>query len=182
LPRGVEDLLFALLAKVPADRPASAPDVVSALAPFRAATTTGHGRRSSQPARSALRSEAIHRATTAAGLSERARSRGRDDGPPPGGSPPLAARPAPAAASRLDTAQLVLGATAPRREVPTWLALVAILVVSAGAGLGTYAARLRASGLGGAVHVAPPPPPTAAASERASTGVARAGETTSRGR
>jgi serine/threonine-protein kinase len=37
IPRGVEELLFGLLEKAPADRPATAADVIAKLAPFRAA-------------------------------------------------------------------------------------------------------------------------------------------------
>ncbi len=130
LPRGVEELVFAMLAKAPVDRPASARDVVSALAPFRAAVTT-----TTQPVRAPARASRPSVEVTRA--------------PPPAKSGTLHSGSAPPerAAAKLDTALLVMEKR-PAREIPTWVALAAIVVLSLAAGLGTYAARLRASGIG----------------------------------
>ena len=153
LPRGVEELLFSLLEKAPADRPSSARDVVAALAPFRAAAapaTARTGGLASRPGRAA-RHEAVtsHGGPSSPPRASVVEERPEARSPGAGGTLHSGATPP---APRLDTAQLVLAGSvaAPRtrREVPTWLALVAIVVLSAAAGLGTYVARLRASGIG----------------------------------
>lgn len=122
LPRGVEELLFALLAKKPDDRPASSRVVVERLSLFRAAAAP------TEPVSLAPTTPRMPNAPT----------------PTPGAAPSLVPV-APAPPQRLDTVA-VLGTPAHKptpRDVPTWLALVAIVALSLVAGLTTYVVRIR---------------------------------------
>lgn len=110
LPRGVEELLFAMLEKKPEDRPSSAREVSERLAPFRAASG----------------------ASRAAGADDAAP---RDDSD---GEAPRRER------ARTGAVAQVAGASG-AREVPTWLAILAIVALSLAAGTTTYLVRLKAA-------------------------------------
>jgi eukaryotic-like serine/threonine-protein kinase len=129
LPRGIEELLFALLEKKPEHRPSSAREVTDRLAPFRSAVA-GPAARPSRP---------------------------RDTAPPP--TPRMASAPVVSSREprgdtltsapervkpRTDTIALV-DAAARSREVPTWLAVVAIVLLSLVAGMTTYLVRLKSN-------------------------------------
>jgi eukaryotic-like serine/threonine-protein kinase len=125
LPRGVEELVFALLEKAPDARPKTATDVASQLAPFRPAEGRGP------------RTQRMGRASAPA-------SAPKDDAPNPTreprtSNPTSAERPA---APKLDTVALVEKATAPK-EIPTALAILVIVALSLVAGLATYVVRAR---------------------------------------
>jgi serine/threonine protein kinase len=147
LPRGVEDMLFAMLEKKPESRPASAREVSERLSLFRAAggpaaapraRTTSSSKlpeQSSSPARISAPPETPRMAdapardskTGAAGTSETK----------PEGAKRAGDRP------RTDTIALVEANASRSREVPTWLALVAIAALSLAAGMTTYLVRLK---------------------------------------
>ncbi|MDF2693406.1 MAG: Serine/threonine protein kinase PrkC, regulator of stationary phase [Labilithrix sp.] len=170
LPRGVEDLLFAMLEKKAEDRPASAREVAERLSLFRAAGTGARPARSA-PSRSTARTSTPPRISerpaspprenaggdtrqsnrdVVAARHERARDRDRDEAAP---------RP------RTDTVALVEANASRAREVPTWLALIAIVALSLLAGMTTYLVRLK---------MAPDTPPVATASaDEASPGSRR---------
>jgi hypothetical protein len=131
LPRGVEDLLFSMLEKKPDARPPSARDVSERLAPFRSAVAAPRP------------------------------SRPRETAPPP--TPRMAHAPAPvpnaprtdtamsarpdagAMKPRTDTVALVDASAAKGRELPTWLAVIAIVLLSLVAGMATYLVRLKSN-------------------------------------
>jgi eukaryotic-like serine/threonine-protein kinase len=122
LPRGVEEAMFALLEKSPANRPSTASDVIARLAAFRPAgdrAPRSRERRSTpQPARvDAPREDA---------------PRAREPSKPP-------VAPAP---PKLDTIALVEKGTAPK-EIPTMLAILVIVALSLVAGFTTYVFRAR---------------------------------------
>jgi serine/threonine-protein kinase len=120
LPRAVEDLLFALLAKKPENRPASAAEVVAALEPLRTGKRARKTTRTSEP-----KVESKPQTPRSAAQS---------------GDTLHSKDPAP----RTDTIALVQNARKPR-EVPTWAAIVAIVVLSLAAGLTTYFVKLKVS-------------------------------------
>jgi serine/threonine protein kinase len=129
LPRGVEEIVFALLEKEPGDRPSSAKEVIARLAPLRPA------------------SDRVSRITSGARVSDT----------PPSPAPPRdgdtlhspSSRPS---RPRTDTIALVERATAPR-EVSTAMALVLIAALSIIAGLTTYVVRVHSASI---ASTAPP--------------------------
>ncbi len=148
LPRGVEDLLFSLLEKSPADRPADAAAVVTALTPFRAAdpaprrTRTGltaHGTSKKEPVRdtpddgeraegSGTLHSTPHKKSASTGDAPREPRESRD------------AREKSAPKKRLDTVALVESAPE-ARDISTSKALLLILGLSVFAGVATYVVR-----------------------------------------
>ena len=173
LPRGVEDLLFAMLEKKPDDRPASAREVVERLSMFRAASDAAPGR----PSRAGVPRAASASSTSNASRSEDAPNTARMANAPAGGRAPSspsagagaasragdtnlsaeangARRPSGDAAAekparpRTDTVALVEQNAARPREVPTWLAVVAIVALSLVAGMTTYLVRMKTTGDG----------------------------------
>jgi eukaryotic-like serine/threonine-protein kinase len=171
LPRGVEDMLFSMLEKKAENRPASARDVSERLGLFRAA---GHGE--SRGGRTSRSSSASPRGTSSrsGSVDERVSA------PPP--TPRMANapdRPEPSVRKendaiapsrdeakknrpRTDTIALVEANASKAREVPTWLAVVAIVALSLVAGMTTYLVRLKTTGDGSTA-------PTASADSRATT-------------
>jgi serine/threonine-protein kinase len=155
LPQGVEDVIFALLAKAPKDRPASGAEVVRALAPFRPrgrGTTKGSslGKTSSTSTATVQVAEAAPKEpepdAKAEAKAEAKPARKAD------------AEPEPAPQPKTDTIALVEKATAPR-EISTGLALLLIVALSLVAGLATYVVRARTG--------APQDPPLTTASAAA---------------
>lgn len=138
LPRGVEDLLFAMLEKKPDDRPASAREVTERLSIFRSAAAPsprGRTARMTDPPPTPRMTNAPEVPARASRPSGDTKHSERSLVPAPA---PMPAPPAP----RADTVALVAGGSSPR-EIPTWLAVAAILLLSAVAGLTTYLVRLR---------------------------------------
>jgi eukaryotic-like serine/threonine-protein kinase len=126
LPRGVEDMLFAMLEKKPDARPSSAREITDRLSLFRAALDA-----SPAPARPSRTTDTRH-----SGVPKPKTT--RDDKP---ATPP-----------RTDTVALVEQNASRPGEVPTWLAVIAIVALSLAAGMTTYLIRMRIS--------APPDPST----------------------
>ncbi len=161
LPRGVEELLFAMLEKAAQDRPPSAREVATRLSLFRAAGAAP-ARRESRPSRSrvaASPSSTEPRSSTAPGTPRAKRSgdtlgsfSSDDDGEETAarnGDPRKSSTGDERAKDRkprTDTVALVQGASQKAREVPTWLALVAIGALSVACGLATYVVRLKTAG------------------------------------
>jgi serine/threonine-protein kinase len=154
LPSGVEELVFALLEKEPARRPTSAAEVGQRLAPFRPARRARTGATSAvaappAPAAASGASPAMGAPATGAprpGLTGNAASLHRPvgsstPGPTPGSAGTArSGEPVP----RTDTIALVEKATRREgRELPTWVALVAVAALSIVAGLATYLIRMR---------------------------------------
>src|SRR5690606_2099144 len=122
LPRGVEDLLFSMLEKKPDDRPSSAREIVEKLSMFRAA-----GDAPARPARARTRpaTQPTDR------VSEPPATRRTSDAPaaaPPRTDTMTSGAPAPSP-PRTDTVALVEANANKPREVPTWLAIVAIVAL-----------------------------------------------------
>ena len=150
LPRGVEDMLYAMLEKKAENRPSSAREVSERLGLFRAAGAA-------TPARSRPNS------TEKTGASAAEDRKDRMSAPPP--TPRMASapeRPGDVAADasrpdrasapspknerpRTDTIALVEANANKPREVPTWLAVIAIVALSLVAGMTTYLVRLKTS-------------------------------------
>ena len=155
LPRGVEDLLFSMLEKKADDRPSSAREIVEKLSMFRAASDAAPARPSRGGPPRASRSSAREEAPPATPRMANAPlpapgSDGRTGDTRHSGAPqkaPLAAHvPAddkPAARPRTDTVALVEQNASMPREVPTWLAVIAIVALSMVAGMTTYLVRLK---------------------------------------
>jgi serine/threonine-protein kinase len=127
LPRGVEDLLFALLAKKADQRPASAADVLAALEPLRT------GKR--------VRKRTTSVPDSAKPTTEKTEERSSRPSKAPRSGDTLHSKEAP---PRTDTIALVKNARIPR-EVPTWAAVIAIVVMSLAAGTATYVIRAKSS-------------------------------------
>jgi eukaryotic-like serine/threonine-protein kinase len=157
LPRGVEDLLFAMLEKKPDDRPASSREVTEKLSLFRAASekpgaarpSRGGPPRASRPSSDAA-PQTPRMANAPPGPADRDGRTGdtRHSGTPKRNteeSAPLAEE-KPAARPRTDTIALVEQNSSRPREVPTWLAIVAIVALSLVAGMTTYLVRLKTAG------------------------------------
>jgi serine/threonine-protein kinase len=141
LPRGVEELLFAMLEKKPDARPPSAREVIDRLSPFRSAVS------SSPPPASPRTNTAPLRPASPAPAPVPA--------PVLGPASAVAHAPAP---PRTDTVAVALAA-AKSPEVPTWIAVVAIVALSLVAGMTTYLVRLRTT-------EGTPPPATAIATPK----------------
>lgn len=170
MPGGIEDLLFALLEKAPADRPASASEVTEALAPFRTAerrgrrASTAHGARVSRPASSAAQrpeaadsdggsaeARADDASTSAASADDGAEGAGRGGGR--SGDTLHSAPPRKRAKSKSDEGEPRVVGKAPRldtvalversgeREIPLGRALLVILGLSLFTGVATYMIR-----------------------------------------
>jgi serine/threonine-protein kinase len=176
LPRGVEEVLFAMLEKKPEDRPASARVVTERLGLFRAAASGA----SSSPSRSrAARAKSGERASAPeAPRSSGASEPSRDERARPGdGDTKPSARDGARAERadareerpRTDTVALVKRGSDKSREVPTWLAVVAIVALSLVAGMTTYLFRLKTASDA-------PPAPTATADGRGEAPTVGAGE------
>lgn len=123
LPKGVERMLFSMLAKKPADRPDSATAIIKALEPFATADRPTSAGVSAAPA------AAIPPRSSAEATSEA----------------PRAVVSTPKAPARSDTIALLERASAPR-QIPTGLAVLLLVVACAAAGLGTYLIRSGSSG------------------------------------
>ena len=136
LPRGVEEVMFALLQKSPAERPKNAREVIASLAPFRPAQTALRGGPPSRERRSVPEPPRPEE-----------EPRAREPSKPPAPPPP-----------KLDTIALVEKGTAPK-EIPTLLAILVIVALSLVAGFATYIVRARS---GPSVE----PPGTATASAK----------------
>jgi len=164
LPRGVEDLLFSMLEKKPADRPDSARAVVEKLSLFRAAGGGDQARASkARPSRGDTAPSAARESNAARGSSAPREPNGpttdRMLGAPqnpdartgntmhsgPGRKTDDARQDRPER-PRTDTVALVEKNASKPREVPTWLAIVAIVALSLVAGMTTYLVRLRTAG------------------------------------
>jgi serine/threonine protein kinase len=175
LPRGVEDLLFAMLEKKPDDRPSSAREIVERLSIFRAASDAAPGRPSRAGAPRVSRSDAAPHTPRMAnapandraaagngrngdtlsagqggGANVAPRASGASGGAGSGGAGASRADDKPAARPRTDTVALVEQNSARSREVPTWLAVVAIVALSLVAGMTTYLVRMRTTADSGA--------------------------------
>ena len=148
LPRGVEDMLFAMLEKKPEARPASAREIADRLSLFRAAS--GVAATSARPSRSTASTASTTPTTRepsapppaprmANGPEERASGEKAPSQREPRreSTRPKDDRP------RTDTIALVEANASKAREVPTWLAIVAIVALSLVAGMTTYLVRLR---------------------------------------
>lgn len=171
LPRGVEDLLFSMIEKSADDRPSSAREIVEKLSMFRTGTEVA------RPARAQRSTRHSNPTTTPADDGARV-SRAPDPSPRTGGdtqhSGGVPKAEAPKEKPRTDTVALVEqnAARAGRvgmKEVPTWLAVVAIVALSLVAGMTTYLVRLRMTADGS-------PPTTTSASitkDSAKEGAAR---------
>jgi eukaryotic-like serine/threonine-protein kinase len=171
LPRGVEDLLFAMLEKKPGDRPSSAREITDRLGLFRAAGTGATERRSSRSPSRPSKGRDADRVSAAPPTPRMANAPDRPEessanrsgdtmqsGRASGESKPADAAPK-APLPRTDTIALVEANANKSREVPTWLAIVAIALLSLVAGMTTYLVRLKTSGDG-------PPAPTVSADAR----------------
>jgi serine/threonine-protein kinase len=142
LPRGVEDILFAMLEKKPDARPRSAREIVERLSLFRAASDVAPGA-ARTTATTPRPSRDVAPLTPRMQNAPAAPSRGgdtRQSALPE--QRELAAPPRP----RTDTVALVEQNASRPREVPTWLAVVAIVALSLVAGMTTYLVRMRSSG------------------------------------
>lgn len=143
LPRGVEDLLFAMIEKNPDDRPGSAREIVEKLSLFRTGTEVA------RPARAPRTSRNSSPTATPGSVEPSSPPAARPSGDTQhsSGTPKAAVeekekREKP----RTDTVALVEQNAARRvgpKEVPTWLAVVAIVALSLVAGMTTYLVRLR---------------------------------------
>ncbi|MBX3204266.1 MAG: protein kinase [Labilithrix sp.] len=183
LPRGVEDMLFAMLEKKAEDRPSSAREVSERLGLFRAAggaaSTSGRPSRArasrggdeprvSAPPPTPRMATAPERPEDerASGSASDTKpssdgSRRESDGARRGSS---AGRPGSEASRerpRTDTIALVEANASKSRELPTWLAVIAIVALSLVAGMTTYLVRLKTAGDA-------PPAATASADGRSS--------------
>jgi serine/threonine-protein kinase len=187
LPRGVEDLLFAMLEKSAGDRPESAREVIDKLSMFRTSASAPAQNRPARASRSGPRTTREGARGRDAGEAREGDGGDRDGAPDtsrmanaparPGGpsgdtmhsgkSAARASGGAGAGASdrasgegggagdargsragerpRTDTIALVEQNAKKPREVPTWLAIVAIVAISLVAGMTTYLVRLRAA-------------------------------------
>ena len=177
LPRGVEDMLFALLEKKPEDRPSSAREVTERLSLFRAASGTSPSTssrpsgsrswkeepRASAPPPTPRTANAPERASEerASGSCEATKRSERDREGPNDERP------------RTDTIALVEANAAKPREVPTWLAVIAIVALSLVAGMTTYIVRLKTAS-------DTPPAATASAETRDAKGLGPEGSSASK--
>ena len=153
LPRGVEEMLFAMLEKKPENRPSSARDVIERLGLFRAAGGDAPARASASPRRPARES-----APPATPRTESAPDKPKGDTKPSNPAAKARVEEEKKDKPRTDTVALVAANAQKTRDVPTWLAIVAIVALSLVAGMTTYLVRLKATSAPDA-----PPPATASA-------------------
>jgi serine/threonine-protein kinase len=142
LPRGVEELVAALLEKAPEDRPYLAEDVVARLAPFQPAAPVA-GRPTERVPREATRAK--EEPATAQPSSKRA-------------GEPAKAKPE-AASPRADTVEII-DRVAPRGELSGRAGAAIVVGLSIAAGVAAYAARAsedRAEVRPAVTRAAPPP-------------------------
>jgi serine/threonine-protein kinase len=170
LPRGVEALLFSMLEKKADDRPTSAREVSDRLSLFRAAggvPSAPKGSSSSRPrspvpsappATPRMANAPEERGHRSSGDTVHSSSAARRE--PISDTKDANARP------RTDTIALVQESANKAREVPTWLAVVAIALLSLVAGMTTYLVRLRST-------ADALPPPTATADARGAKAIGR---------
>ncbi|MFO0736183.1 MAG: serine/threonine-protein kinase [Labilithrix sp.] len=140
LPRGVEDLLYAMLEKKPADRPANAREVLDKLSMFRAAGSSAGTRRpktQTAPMSAAPKQDERISATPARVSTSGDTKPSQREAPEP--EPKKEERP------RQDTIAIVEANAKKGAEVPTWLAVAAIVLLSLVAGMTTYLVRLRSN-------------------------------------
>ncbi|HVV83881.1 MAG TPA: hypothetical protein VHE35_12490, partial [Kofleriaceae bacterium] len=166
LPRGVERVMMKMLAKAPADRPASAQEVLAALEPF---VTAGDGAAAGAAATGAARTGAGAAAAAGLGLSSTAAMPVAPILTPSGSRPDMKA-----AAPRLDTIALVDRASGPR-QVSTGRAIAIVAALCVATAAVTYGVRSR-------WHAAAKPaaavaPAVAAPAVGAATGAATEGPT-----
>ncbi len=133
LPRGVEELVYALLEKAPDARPKTAVEVAAQLQPFRPAE--GRVPRTSRMGRPSAPSDGP-RTDPLPGVARVSRE------PREASRPSSSEAERPAASPKLDTVALVEKATAPK-EIPTLIAVLVIVALSLVAGLATYVVRAR---------------------------------------
>lgn len=177
LPRGVEDMLFSMLEKKPEDRPSSAREVSERLGLFRAASGAVTGGRSRGGSQSASKARSSSSQPSSSDEERRSsppptrRDRPSDGRGKPAGDTTHSSRPpareraddAPKKERpRTDTIALVEANANKAREVPTWLAVIAIVALSLVAGMTTYLVRLKTT-------TSDAPPATASADGRATT-------------
>jgi serine/threonine-protein kinase len=147
LPRGVEDMLFSLLEKKAEDRPASAREVAERLGLFRAAGTGGVSSRPSRSRSPSIRAEERASAApprfSADRPSEEHRKSSDDVARPESASARRESDESKKERSRTDTIALVEANARKAHEVPTWLAVIAIIALSLVAGMTTYLVRLK---------------------------------------
>ncbi len=156
LPRGVEELLFGLLEKAPADRPADAAEVIAKLAPFRAAEPAP--RRSRARATPAPSSVTPSSSSSDEGAAAEDATEEKQSGAKGGGdtlhSTPHKAKKSSGSGSgsakekpavRLDTIQLV-ERSGEGRDLSTGKAVLVILGLSIFAGVATYMVRAQGKG------------------------------------
>jgi serine/threonine-protein kinase len=148
LPRGVEDLLFAMLQKKPDDRPASAREVLDRLSMFRSAGATT-GRTTAVPKSTPKSAPVTPKTDTMPSATP------KKDAPP----------------VRQDTIAIVEANAKKPTEVPTWLAVAAIVLLSLVAGMTTYLVRLKGSDAGPAASTTT----TSAGSPKAASSVSTSG-------
>ena len=147
LPRGVEDLLYAMLEKKPDDRPVNAREVLDKLSMFRSAgASAGSARKpKTQTAPMSGRPRQDERVSATPAREGRASS---SDTKPSHREPSVPA-PAPEAKKderpRHDTIAIVEANAKKGTEVPTWLAVAAIVLLSLVAGMTTYLVRLKSN-------------------------------------
>ena len=142
LPRGVEDLLFSMLEKKPDARPASAREVAERLSMFRSAaapvprtSSGGRARETVSPATPRMANAPAPPPREGGGMKHSGRELVPSNGPAPTRAP----------APRTDTIALVEANASRAKEVPTWVALAAIVLLSLVAGMTTYLVRLKAT-------------------------------------
>jgi serine/threonine-protein kinase len=140
LPRGVEDLLYAMLEKKPDDRPANAREVLDKLSMFRSAgTSAGTRKPKTQTAPMSARPKQEARVSATPPRTDTKPSQREPSVPAPAPEAKKEERP------RHDTIAIVEANARKGTEVPTWLAVAAIVLLSLVAGMTTYLVRLKSN-------------------------------------
>jgi len=142
LPRGVEKLVFALLEKDAEQRPANARAVLAALEPFRTAAEGAKRTTGRVPSHDTVRT-AVPTGDTPKKAAPKASSSSSPSASGDAADPPETGEKSP----RLDTVALVeKNAQKPRvRDVPTWLGVLVIVLLSTFSAFATYRVRLAAN-------------------------------------
>ena len=148
LPRGVEDLLYAMLEKKPDDRPANAREVLDKLSMFRSAGASAGNARKPKTQTAPMSAAPKQNERISATPPRESRSSGSGDTKPSNREPSVPA-PAPEPKKderpRHDTIAIVEANAKKATEVPTWLAVAAIVLLSLVAGMTTYLVRLKSN-------------------------------------